>query len=315
MSANGYGATDSISGFEDVNGSASDDVLVGSSGNNVLVGGLGRDTLVGLAGDDALDGGTGAANELQGGTGDDSYDVRAVGDSVIEFAGEGNDRVFAFVSAYTLPANVEQLFAGSAAGLTGIGNSADNQITGSTGSDYLIGLGGNDTLSGGTGAANTLQGGTGDDTYVVAAAGDSIIEFAGEGFDTVQSQLNSFTLPANVEKLTFVGTGNFNGTGNSGDNVFVGGESSDTFTGAGGSDTFVCSPGVGHHYTITDFDANNASPGHDHLDFTGQGLTLSNLTVQSFATTDTMITVIPTGSTIHLIGVTPDQIDTGDFFF
>ena len=51
-------------------------------------------------------------------------------------------------------------------------------------------------LIGSAGAANTRQGGIGDDIY---AAGDTIVEFAGEGYDQVQTWLATFTLAANVE--------------------------------------------------------------------------------------------------------------------
>ena len=72
-------------------------------------------------------------------------------------------------------------------------------------------------------------------------------EVAYEGTDTVQSSVN-YTLGANVENLTLVGTSNLNGTGNtlsniltgnSGDNVLDGDGGTDTMSGGAGDDTYL----------------------------------------------------------------------------
>jgi len=55
----GLGGTDTLSGIENLTGSAFGDTLVGSAGSNVLSGGDGNDTLVGGAGADTLIGGNG----------------------------------------------------------------------------------------------------------------------------------------------------------------------------------------------------------------------------------------------------------------
>jgi Ca2+-binding RTX toxin-like protein len=86
----------------------------------------------------------------------------------------------------------------------------------------------------------------GDDTYVVDDPGDQVFEFDGQGTDTIQTTLNSYTLlgPADglfgegfVENLTFIGTGDFTGTGNELGNVIVGGIGNDTLDGGAGNDT------------------------------------------------------------------------------
>jgi Ca2+-binding RTX toxin-like protein len=64
-----------------------------------------------------------------------------------------------------------------------------------------------------------------------------VSEAAGEGTDTVQTTLASFTLGANVENLTFTGAGNFTGTGNDLANVITGGAGNDTLSGLAGNDT------------------------------------------------------------------------------
>jgi len=226
-------------------GNDDDNFIMGGDGDDVLTGGLGSDTLIGLGGNDILIGGTGAANTLQGGTGDDNYFVSVIGDSVYELVNEGNDRVFTGLSNYTLGANVEGLIYQGTGSFVGTGNDGDNFIyggegddvlSGGLGSDTIAGGGGSDILIGGTGAANSMQGAAGDDTYFVSAAGDTVYELANEGTDLVVTDLSSYVLSANVERLVFIGTGSFTGIGNELGNVIVGGAGGDVLMGLDGND-------------------------------------------------------------------------------
>ncbi|KQW82612.1 beta strand repeat-containing protein [Brevundimonas sp. Root1279] len=158
----GQGGADSLSNFENVTGSAFDDVLVASGSANRLVGGAGADTLVGLGGADVLIGGAGAANQLIGGDGDDQYFVTA-NDSVIELAGQGRDRVLTDRLTFTLTANVEELVYTGLGAFTGRGNALDNFIAGAGGADSLSGGAGRDILIGGAGVDRA--------DYSTAAAG------------------------------------------------------------------------------------------------------------------------------------------------
>nr|WP_320201853.1 calcium-binding protein [Agrobacterium sp. rho-13.3]MDX8311632.1 calcium-binding protein [Agrobacterium sp. rho-13.3] len=206
----------------------------GNGLNNEIRGGAGADTLDGGAGNDTLIGGAGI-DRMIGGTGDDIFVVDVAGDVIVENANEGTDTVQTALATYSLAtlANVENLtFTGTGA-FAGTGNSLGNVIRGGSG---------NDTLDGGAGA-DTLVGGLGNDIYVVDSAGDVITENAGEGTDTVQTALSSYTLAANVENLTFTSTGAFAGTGNALDNVLTGGAGADTLTGAAGNDTYVIGAG------------------------------------------------------------------------
>ena len=232
----GDGATDVLSGIENLTGSAFNDLLIGDAAANVLSGGEGRDTLLGLDGNDILAGGTGVANQMQGGKGDDTYLVSAVGDTIVELAGEGVDTVLTSLASFRLGAEVEILTYTGAGAFTGLGNAAANTITGGAARDLLVGYAGNDTLIGGSGAANELYGGLGDDTYVISAVGDTIVEWAGEGLDTVQTGLSVYTLRANVEALTYTGAGAFTGTGNASANILTGGNGADVLKGLGGDD-------------------------------------------------------------------------------
>jgi Ca2+-binding RTX toxin-like protein len=73
-----------------------------------------------------------------------------------------------------------------------------------------------------------------------------VVEQAAQGTDRVDTSLNSYTLGANVENLTFTGSGGFTGTGNAANNVIrsfaVGGVDTggnDTLDGGAGNDTLV----------------------------------------------------------------------------
>lgn len=232
---NGYGQVDTLTGIENLTGGAFNDVLVGQGDANTLIGNAGADYLIGLGGDDVLDGGTGAANTLQGGLGDDRYIVRASGDSLVELANEGIDSVETTLGVFRLGTHFENLSYIGAAAFTGLGNALDNRIVGGSGADSLLGYGGNDYLEGGAGAANTLIGGLGDDTYRVSAVGDTLIEQAGEGHDTVFASVN-VTLRDNFEDLRFVGASGWVGTGNALANSIRGDSGRDTLIGMGGDD-------------------------------------------------------------------------------
>ncbi|RAK58132.1 Calx-beta domain-containing protein [Phenylobacterium deserti] len=110
------------------------------------------------------------------------------------------------------------------------GSAYRDVLTGDSGANKLVGLGGGDFLNGGSGA-DTMIGGVGDDIYAVDDAGDVVVEFVGEGRDTVRTIFTDVTLSANIENLTFVGAGNFAGTGNELANLITGGFGADTLTG------------------------------------------------------------------------------------
>ncbi len=220
---------------------------IGNSSDNIIIGGTGVDQLSGLGGNDTLnDGGGAGADTLLGGTGNDVYVIGNRGSSTIELTGEGIDEVRTTFSVFGLQNNIENLtFTDNATHGAGVGNNLDNVLTGGTGVDDLFGRDGNDTLIGGTGSANTLLGQAGNDTYIVQVVGDSVIEFANEGTDTVQTALASFTLRDNVESLVYTGTGAFTGIGSDGtDNSITGGAGDDFLSGLGGDDVLIGGSGA-----------------------------------------------------------------------
>jgi Ca2+-binding RTX toxin-like protein len=116
-----------------------------------------------------------------------------------------------------------------------VGNGAANTLIGGLGLDVLMGGGGDDVLMGGQIAANQLHGGLGNDWFVLDAP-DTVIEYAGEGVDTVESRVSTYTLAANVENLIYTGPASFSGWGNGLDNHITGGVANDYLRGMGGND-------------------------------------------------------------------------------
>jgi len=152
-----------------VNGTDGDDTLVADATKKVEIhGNGGNDKIVGNA----------FGAKMLGGQGNDSYDVKGIGDDVREDAGAGADWVNSWID-FVLPDNVEHLSL-KAGGLKGTGNALGNQIAGSDAVDQLFGLGGNDTLNGGAGN-DILDGGDGDD-YLIGGAGIDKV-WGGAGVD------------------------------------------------------------------------------------------------------------------------------------
>jgi Ca2+-binding RTX toxin-like protein len=190
-------------GNDTLYGGNGDDILIGGAASNeaalaagvmdsnFLYGGAGNDTLLGGIGSDYLDGGAGA-DSMEGGRGDDTYIVNSVNDVILEQPSEGYDTVIAS-SNYILNANIEELRLTEGGVFNGTGNSLNNRITGNSADNILDGVTG----------ADTMMGGLGNDTYYVDNAADQVLEYAGEGSDTVDASI-SYTLGANVENLTLL---------------------------------------------------------------------------------------------------------------
>jgi Ca2+-binding RTX toxin-like protein len=206
---------DTLTGIENVTGSGSNDVLAGDAGNNVLNGGGGDDLLEGGLGNDTLIG--------AGGVNTATYAAAGTGVTVDLHLSAAQD---------TGGAGWDTL-----SGIDGlIGSGHDDTLTGRTGANTLLGGAGNDTLDGGSGV-DSLDGGLGNDTYWVDNADDVVTERANQGIDLVLTTASKYSLSRQVEKLTYAGSGQFTGTGNTSDNVITGGAGDDTLTGGDGNDT------------------------------------------------------------------------------
>ncbi|WP_279595947.1 beta strand repeat-containing protein [Methylobacterium sp. J-059] len=218
-----------------------------------ITGTAAADRLTGTAEGETLDG-LGGADTMTGGAGNDTYIVDNSKDAVVELPGGGIDTVLSAVS-FTLGANLENLVLTGTAS-KGTGNALDNVLTGNDA---------NNTLDGGLGA-DTMAGGLGNDVYFVDNVGDVVTERADAGTDTIKTTLANYALGNGVEVLTFLGTGDFHGTGNELANTITGGAGNDTLSGGGdtlkdslkgglGDDTYI----VGINDTVTEA----ADAGHD----------------------------------------------------
>jgi Ca2+-binding RTX toxin-like protein len=220
-------------------GSLGNDSLFGNDGNDTLRGQAGDDVLEGGLGDDSLDGGTGN-DTMRGGSGDDTYFVASAGDVVTELGNEGIDSVRTTLASYVLGDEVENLTYTSTGNFVGTGNALANVITTGAGAD---------TLNGGAGV-DVMTGGRGNDTYVVDEALDAVVEVSGGGTDTVRTTLSTYALGAELENLTFIGTGPFVGAGNAVVNTITGGAGDDTLDGGLGADRLL--GGAGNDVYVID---------------------------------------------------------------
>jgi len=200
---------------------------MGSALNNVITGNKGANNLNGGAG----------ADKLIGGLGNDFYVVDNKGDVVIESSSLATemDTVNSSVT-YTIKNNVENLALTGVAAISGTGNALNNILTGNAGANTLTGLAGDDVITGLAGA-DTMIGGLGNDIYVVDNIGDVVTEYSAlvSEIDSVNSSV-SYTLKANVEKLTLTGTAAINGTGNALNNVLTGNTGANILNGLAGND-------------------------------------------------------------------------------
>lgn len=158
---------------EELDGDETDNNLDGTAGNDVINGNAGNDTIDGGAGSDTMD----------GGTGNDIFFVDDAGDVVIEASGEGYDRVNTTIT-HTLAENVEMGTARGTADIDLTGNDGNNWLNGNAGSNVLTGLAGNDRLQGKAGA-DTLDGGTGNDNLFGGADIDTFVFADGDGTDVI----------------------------------------------------------------------------------------------------------------------------------
>jgi len=141
-------------------------------------------------------------------------------------------------------ASTNSVFALTIAGNSNPPPSTQGQtILGTSANDILNGSADKDTLNGGEGA-DTLIGGTGNDTYYVDNVNDVVIETA-----TSQTEIDkifssvSYTLGANIERLTLLGNQNINATGNELDNTLTGNSGVNQLSGGLGKDTYVVGKG------------------------------------------------------------------------
>ena len=207
---------------------------------------------------------------------------------------------------------VGDLIVGNNAGNTLIGTAGQDEIFGQGGNDIITALAGNDILDGGNGndrldggtGNDTMSGGLGNDTYLVDSLQDTVVENPGEGTDTVLTSLNTYTLAPEVETLTFIGVGNFTGTGNAIANTINGNGGNDTLNGAGGNDTLNGNAGTD---TLNGDDGNDTLNGGAGNDILNGGI--GNDVLNGGADNDTFVATLGDGDDIYNGGAGTDTYD------
>ena len=270
----GVTGLDILSGFENLLGSAFNDVLTGDAGNNVINGGLGDDILIGSAGADTLIGGYGidtvsyatsaavtvtingatsggdaAGDTLTGienliGSAFDDVLTGDAGNNVID-GGLGNDTINGLAGINTVTYASTHYLSGVAVNLSshaatgGAGTDTLNNIQNIVGTSYadtIIGDGGNNIFEGG-GGADTMYSGGGIDTLTYANSNAGInmslvIGASNTGGDAAGDVLIGFDF-SNLIGSAYDDTLK----GNAGNNVIDGGSGNDLLIGGAGSDT------------------------------------------------------------------------------
>ena len=215
----GDAAGDMLSGFENIIGSAYDDILTGDDSNNTIEGLAGADTLDGGGGTDTLSyesSNAGVTIDLERGTGDFDETNNTIKTSSGGHATGDKVKLGSFVHII-----------GSAHRDTLTGDNNDNTLKGGGGNDTLNGDDGNDTLDGGPGS-DTLDGGDGDtDTATYADATAAVtIDLSGSTGRGTAGDARGDTFK-NIE--LYVGSAH--------DDTFIAGGNPDNFNGGRGSDT------------------------------------------------------------------------------
>jgi Ca2+-binding RTX toxin-like protein len=261
--SSGGAGSDTLSGIEQLLGSALNDTLAGGAGNDTITGGAGADRFV-------ITGATAIVADL--GNGADVLEVRSAGsvDATLHTAWTASVASVNNGSARILTPGLQ-------VNLSSINTGGGWRIQNTGAATQLAGSALNDTITGGTGN-DTLTGGIGADTFVISAGTDTIADL-GTGADAVQVAIGAtvvadftgiwaaditsrndgaanLTTPGFNIDLTSITTGSAgwsvtnNGaaaeltgsalgdslTGGNGDDSLTGGLGNDTLTGAGGSD-------------------------------------------------------------------------------
>ena len=232
VNTGGDAASDSLSGIENVQGSANSDTITGDGNGNYIRGLLGSDKLYGGDGDDTLDGGDNTSGEtLDGGNGIDwvdyQYSTAAVNINLNVAAQTGGD------------AQYDQLFSienvqGSAFADTLRGNAGNNVLNGLDDDDVFYGSAGADTMDGGNGTADFVRYDYSTSrVYVNLATNVNLLGDAeGDKF-------------FNIEKILGTSTG---------DDTLIGTAGNDYLNGWGGDDWLKGGAGADSIYGDTGFD-------------------------------------------------------------
>jgi len=259
----GHAEGDMISRFENVIGSAYDDILIsgdiagalldGRAGDDIFVNGAGTQTILGGTGDDIIIAIANAfLDNVDGGAGDDALDhsrvnAASVNGAQYDFAAGTLTTTFA-TGGNNGPVildllNIETFYDGAGSNIitgtnlaqTFFGNNGDDDIFGNGGDDALHGGNGNDLLDGGAGFDTASYEGAASTGVTVSLAITGQQNTVGYGLDTlvdieglIGSEYND-TLTGNASANTLEGSG--------GHDILEGGAGGDLLDGGAGIDT------------------------------------------------------------------------------
>ena len=230
---------DTLTGIENLIGSALNDTLIGNADANVIEGGMGNDTLVGGAGNDTA-----------------SYAGASAGVTV-SLALQGTAQNTGVTGTDTLTGFQNLL-----------GSAFNDTLSGDAGENSVYGGAGNDTLSTGGNAAGTidlLDGGAGSDTASFTSYTESVtatLRGANDGIAAIAG--GQIAALRGIENLTG-GSGNDVLTGDDNANAIEGGLGDDTLVGGAGVDTLVFTGTTGVTVDLSVTTAQNTGVGNDTI--------------------------------------------------
>ena len=216
-------------GLDSLEGNDGADLLNGQLANDMLFGGTGNDTLTGEAGNDAFDGGL--DTDLLSETANVNLVLNAT-----QFTGLGTDTHVNLEAARLTGGAAANKFDATLFGgaVTLLGMAGNDTLTGGANADSLDGGDGNDSLTGNAGA-DKLQGGLGNDKLFGLADNDTLD--GGFGADTLDGGADNDVLDGNADADSLIG-----GTGR---DLLIGGAALDIV--AGGADEDILIGGTTSH--------------------------------------------------------------------
>ncbi len=223
-----------VTGAENITGSAGADSIIGGSGNDTITLGLGNDTITAALGNDIITDFSPISDKL----------IISNGASATIYTSGTAD----FSTSVTNSDTGTLIIDGSRNHLGVMVTNAEN-TTGSTGADVIYGGSGNDTITGGLGN-DTIDGKEGSDNIIVNSGTDTINNYlpstdtliisSGAIAHVYTSNSNSYAAVTNNGTLYIDGIdagGTQSITGSNGADSIVGGGYNDTITGGDGNDT------------------------------------------------------------------------------
>ncbi|MDD4616451.1 MAG: calcium-binding protein, partial [Alphaproteobacteria bacterium] len=212
-------ATDTLSNFTHVIGSARGDTITGSASSDSISAGSGNDFLYATAGADTINGG--------GGTDTLSFAGMAIAQTVHLDTSTSSD-----IDGNSLFFSGITRFVGSNNGDTIHGSTGNDSVLGGSGDNLFYASLGSDTLDGGSGGSNTI-------TFATATMASVINLTTGVTTGWATDTLSNFTrVVASSHGDTIYGSlGNDSITGGVGNDLFYVTIGNDSFVGGGGTDT------------------------------------------------------------------------------